>query len=91
MLNRMQVIAEEGGRKNASYLSNFACPAWKSWSSPTMCWYLHLTLSQLQIFIFYFAYLPENIAVSFTMATIPPLPSSRSRLAQDYVIHLLGT
>jgi len=54
MLNSMQVIAEDGGRKKWSYLSNLACPAWKSCRSPTTSWYLHLTLSQHHIFIFVF-------------------------------------
>lgn len=91
MLNIMQVIAEDGGRKNWSYLSDFASPAWKSWSSPTICWYLHLTLSQLHIFIFDFTNLTENTAASFIISTVPPLLSSRARLAQDYATHLFGT
>lgn len=92
MLNTMQVIAEEGGRKSWSYLSNFACCAWKFWSSPAVFWYLLLKLSQLHIFIFDITRLTENIAVSLIISTVPPLPSSQDykNLAQDYKIHLFG-
>lgn len=72
MLNSMQVIAEDGGGKNWSNLSivphgNLGAPL----------------SSQLHIFIFDFTYLTENIAGSFIISTIPPLPSSYSRLPQD--------
>lgn len=81
MLNSMHVIAEDGGGKNWPYLSIFFVPH-GNLGAPLS--------SQLHIFIFDFTYLTENIAGSFIISTIPPLPSSYSRLPQDYAIHLFG-
>lgn len=90
-VDSMQVTAEDGGRKIWSCLSNFAGPTWQSWSLPIICWYLHLTISQLHILIFDLTYLTEHNAGSFLISTIPPLTSNYSRLAQDSAIHLFST